>query len=124
MGVNVVYAPSLRPRHEPGNPHLGIRSFGDDPAAVGAARRGDGPGLQSAGVAATVKHFPGLGEATSDTHLGLPDLALARDVLDGRELVPFRAAIAAGARLGDVRARRAAGGDRGRRTCRRRCRGP
>ena len=61
MGVNVVYAPVLDVASNPLNPALGIRSFGDDPASV--ARHGAAMvrGLQAAGVAASVKHFPGLG---------------------------------------------------------------
>ena len=61
LGINVIYAPVLDLASEPGNSAMGIRSFGDDPAAV--ARHGAAMirGLQSAGVAASVKHFPGLG---------------------------------------------------------------
>ena len=90
MGVNVVYAPSLDLASNPDNPAIGIRSFGDDPAAV--ARHGEEfvRGLQSAGVAAAVKHFPGIGDLSGDTHHGLSVVEASRDVLDARELVPFR----------------------------------
>ena len=99
MGVNVVYAPVLDLATNPANPALGIRAFGDSPAAV--ARHGAAMvrGLQAAGVAATVKHAPGMGHISSDTHHGLAVVEAARDVLDAREFVPFRAAFAAGARL-------------------------
>ena len=97
MGVNVVYAPSCDLATNPANPHLGIRSFGDDPAAVGAFAAAMVRGIRSAGAAATIKHFPGLGEADLDTHLGLPDLGLGEAALAARELVPFAAAIEAGA---------------------------
>jgi beta-N-acetylhexosaminidase len=99
MGVNVVYAPVLDLATDPANPALGIRSFGDSPAAV--ARHGAAMvrGLQAAGVAATVKHAPGMGHISSDTHHGLAVVEAAREVLDAREFVPFRAAFAAGARL-------------------------
>jgi beta-N-acetylhexosaminidase len=56
-------------------------------------------GLQTAGVAATVKHAPGIGHISTDTHHSLAVVEAARDVLDAREFVPFRAAFAAGARL-------------------------
>ena len=56
-------------------------------------------GLQAAGVAATVKHAPGMGHISSDTHHGLAVASAERSVLDAREFVPFRAAFAAGARL-------------------------
>ncbi len=99
MGVNVVYAPCIDLATNPANPSLGIRSFGDDPAAV--ARHGVAMvrGLQSAGVAASVKHSPGKGHVASDTHHGLAGVDASRAVLDAREFVPFRAAFAAGVRL-------------------------
>jgi beta-N-acetylhexosaminidase len=99
MGVNVVYAPSCDLATSPANPHLGIRSFGDDPVQVGAFAAAMVRGIRSAGAAATIKHFPGLGEADLDTHLALPDLALDEARLVARELVPFAAAIEAGADL-------------------------
>ncbi len=98
MGVNLVYAPALDLATEPTNAALGIRSFGSDPAAV--ARHGAAMvrGLQSAGVAASIKHFPGLGAAADDTHHGLGVIHGSRHDIETHELVPFRAAIAAGAR--------------------------
>src|SRR5690625_8016666 len=53
-------------------------------------------GMQAAGVLAIAKHFPGHGDTDVDSHLALPTIAHARARLDGVELVPFRAAIAAG----------------------------
>jgi beta-N-acetylhexosaminidase len=99
MGVNVVYAPVLDIASNPANPALGIRSFGGDPLLV--ARHGVAMvrGLQSAGAAATVKHAPGAGEATTDPHHGGAVVSASRAILDTREFVPFRAAFAAGARL-------------------------
>jgi beta-N-acetylhexosaminidase len=99
MGVNVVYAPVLDIASNPANPALGIRSFGDDPAAVALHGAAMVRGLQSAGVGATVKHAPGMGHVAADTHHGLATVVAPRSVLDARELVPFRAAFAAGARL-------------------------
>jgi beta-N-acetylhexosaminidase len=99
MGVNVVYAPVLDVATNPLNPALGIRAFSDDPAFV--ARHGAAMvrGLQSAGVAATVKHAPGAGEAATDPHHGGATVPAGREVLEGREFVPFRAAFAAGVRM-------------------------
>ncbi len=99
MGVNVVYAPVLDLATDPANPALGIRSFGDSPEAVGSHGVAMVRGLQAAGVAATVKHAPGMGHISSDTHHGLAVASAERSVLDAREFVPFRAAFAAGARL-------------------------
>jgi beta-N-acetylhexosaminidase len=56
-------------------------------------------GLQSAGVAASVKHFPGAGEAADDPHHGVATVPASRAILSMRELLPFREAIAAGARV-------------------------
>ncbi len=99
MGVNVIYAPVLDIASNPANPALGIRAFGDGSALV--ARHGAAMvrGLQSAGVAAAIKHFPGAGEAADDPHHGIATVGSSRASLDARELVPFRAAVAAGARV-------------------------
>ena len=99
MGVNLVYAPVCDLATNPRNPVVGIRSFGDDPGAVGALAAAMVRGIQSAGVAATVKHLPGHGEPSGDSHLGLPVIEASADALRARELVPFRAAIAAGAHV-------------------------
>jgi len=99
LGVNVNYGPVCDLATNPANPAIGIRSFGDDPNAVGELVAAAVRGLQSSGVAAALKHFPGIGDAGADSHHELPLLAADRDALDGRELVPFRAGIAAGARV-------------------------
>ena len=99
VGININYAPVLDLNTEPRNPALGTRAFSDDPSV--AARLGAAmvEGLQAAGVAATLKHFPGLGEATLDSHHGMPVIDHSRERLAQVETVPFRAGMAAGARL-------------------------
>ena len=99
LGVNVNYAPVCDVANNPANPALGIRSFGDDPAAVGALAAATVRGLQDGGVAATAKHFPGAGDTAADPHHELPRVPRTSAELAQRELVPFRAALAAGARL-------------------------
>jgi beta-N-acetylhexosaminidase len=99
LGVNVDYAPVCDVASNAANPALGIRGFGDDPEAVGRLAAATVRGLQANGVAATAKHFPGAGDATADPHHGLALVARTRAELAGRELVPFGAALAAGARL-------------------------
>ena len=99
MGVNINYGPVLDLNTNPRNPSLGIRSFGDEPglaAVLGAAMVA---GLQSAGVAATLKHFPGKGEAAVDSHYKMPVIAHSRERLEQIEFPPFKAGIAAGAKL-------------------------
>jgi beta-N-acetylhexosaminidase len=99
LGVNVDYAPVCDLADNPGNPALGIRSFGDDPVAVGRLAAATVRGLQDEGVAATAKHFPGAGDTASDPHHELPLVPRTDAELAERELVPFRAALAAGARM-------------------------
>jgi beta-N-acetylhexosaminidase len=99
MGVTVNYAPVCDLATNPRNPAVGIRSFGDDPTAVGELVAAAVRGLQSAGVAAGLKHFPGIGDVADDTHHRLAVLAADLDRLASSELVPFRAGIDAGARV-------------------------
>ncbi|MFF5250505.1 glycoside hydrolase family 3 protein [Streptomyces leeuwenhoekii] len=97
-GVNFNWAPSADVNSNPGNPVIGVRSFGADPALVARHTAAYVTGLQSAGVAACAKHFPGHGDTAVDSHLDLPRIDADPEVLAERELVPFRAAIAAGTR--------------------------
>jgi beta-N-acetylhexosaminidase len=101
MGVNVCFAPVCDLATNPANPALGIRSFGDDPVVAGRLAAATVRGLGSAGVAATAKHFPGLGDLAVDSHheLGVVGQGKPRQRFDYVELVPFRSAIAAGAQL-------------------------
>lgn len=96
LGATVAYAPVCDLATSPANPGLGIRSFGDDPERVGAFVAATIQGLHDAGVAAVAKHFPGLGDVLADTHHGLGSVPHTRERLDAVELVPFRAALAAG----------------------------
>jgi beta-N-acetylhexosaminidase len=98
-GVTVNFAPSVDVNSDPRNPVIGVRSFGADPALV--ARHGVAyvRGIQSAGVAATAKHFPGHGATTVDSHLGLPVIDVDEAIFRRRELPPFAAAVEAGVEL-------------------------
>jgi beta-N-acetylhexosaminidase len=95
-GIDLNTAPVVDVNSNPANPVIGVRSFGASPSLV--ARHGTAyvAGLQSAGVGACVKHFPGHGDTAVDSHLGLPTVTAPLDVLRSRELVPFAAAVAAG----------------------------
>lgn len=97
LGVNVDFAPVADVNVRPENPVIADRSFGSEPEAVGAQVAAFVRGLQAEGVAATLKHFPGHGATDVDSHLALPRLQLDADTLWARELVPFRAGLAAGA---------------------------
>ena len=96
VGVDLDLAPCADANTDPANPVIGVRSFGADPELVARHTVAFVDGLQSAGVAACVKHFPGHGAVDVDSHHDLPTLAVPLDVLLRRELVPFRAAIEAG----------------------------
>jgi beta-N-acetylhexosaminidase len=96
--VNLNWAPSADVNSNPGNPVIGVRSFGADTGLVARHTAAYVTGLQSAGVAACTKHFPGHGDTAVDSHHALPRIDADLSVLQDRELVPFRAAIAAGTR--------------------------
>ncbi len=95
-GVNLDLAPDADVNSDELNPIIGVRSFGSDPALVARHTAAWVTGLQSLGVAACAKHFPGHGATRADSHLELPTIDVDRETLLARELVPFRAAIAAG----------------------------
>ncbi|MFI7427404.1 glycoside hydrolase family 3 protein [Micromonospora sp. NPDC049836] len=96
MGINLDFAPVadvLATR----STVIGSRSFGADPGNASAQVGGAVRGLQAAGVAASVKHFPGHGLTAADSHTELPVVAQSRAVLDRTAFPPFRAGIDAGA---------------------------
>ncbi|MFF2325275.1 MULTISPECIES: glycoside hydrolase family 3 protein [unclassified Streptomyces] len=95
-GVNLNWAPSADVNSNPGNPIIGVRSFGADPGLVARHTAAYIEGLQAAGVAACTKHFPGHGDTAIDSHHAMPRIDVDLETLHARELVPFRAAIAAG----------------------------
>ena len=98
VGVTLNFAPTVDVNTADDNPIIGTRSFGADPELVGRHTAAAISGLQSSGVAACAKHFPGHGATVADSHLELPTVDADLELLQRRELVPFRAAIAAGAK--------------------------
>ncbi|HEX6048585.1 MAG TPA: glycoside hydrolase family 3 N-terminal domain-containing protein [Gemmatimonadaceae bacterium] len=96
LGVHVSFGPVLDVNNNPANPVIGARSFSEDPRV--AARLGAAlvRGVQEHGMLATAKHFPGHGDTETNSHLSLSTVTASRARLDSVELVPFRAAIAAG----------------------------
>src|SRR5450759_26474 len=97
IGVQVNFAPVVDVNNNPRNPVINTRSYGEDPEAVGRLGSAYVRGLQAGGMIATLKHFPGHGDTDVDSHLGLPIIKDARDVLERTEFPPFKAGIAAGA---------------------------
>jgi len=97
-GVNLDLAPVADVNTNPLNPVIGVRAFGSDPELVARHVAASVTGLQSRGVIACAKHFPGHGAAETDSHLELPTISSGLAELRRVELVPFRAAIEAGVR--------------------------
>ncbi len=97
-GCTLTFAPDVDVNANPDNPVIGVRSFGADAELVARHTAAWVDGLQQTGVAASAKHFPGHGDTATDSHLELPVVDLPIETLRARELVPFRAAIAAGSR--------------------------
>jgi beta-N-acetylhexosaminidase len=95
-GVNLDLAPTVDVNTTEDNPIIGTRSFGADPARASRHAAAAIEGLQSAGVAACAKHFPGHGATTADSHLELPTVDAPVALLRNRDLPPFAAAITAG----------------------------
>jgi beta-N-acetylhexosaminidase len=99
VGINVNFAPVADVNNNPDNPVIGTRSFGDDPRLVARLAAAMIHGLQSAGIAATAKHFPGHGDTASDSHDCAPVVPHSIERLRRIELPPFRAAVKAGVKL-------------------------
>ncbi|MBO1437892.1 beta-N-acetylhexosaminidase [Meiothermus sp. CFH 77666] len=95
LGINWNFAPSVDVNTNPKNPVIGDRSFGSDPKKVARLALAWVRGLESAGVMATVKHFPGHGDTALDSHLDLPVVNKSLEELERTELYPFRKAVEA-----------------------------
>lgn len=95
LGVNMDLAPVLDVLVDPNSP-IGSRSYGRDPALVARLGTAAIRGYQDAGIAATAKHFLGLGSSSLESHHNLPIVWRSAQQLEADELVPMRAAIAAG----------------------------
>ena len=99
VGINVDFAPDADVVPASGSSAIGDRSFGSDPQRDATLVAAAVQGYQSAGVAATIKHFPGLGRISADTHQSLPTLDVACDEWNAVESVPMRAGVDAGVAL-------------------------
>jgi beta-N-acetylhexosaminidase len=97
-GINVSLAPVADVPSVPGAALAG-RAFSDDPARAAASVAGAVAGWRAGGVAATVKHFPGLGGAMVNTDFGAATIERTAAELRAVDLVPFRAAVRAGVPL-------------------------
>ncbi|MBS2969164.1 glycoside hydrolase family 3 C-terminal domain-containing protein [Metabacillus sp. KIGAM252] len=93
LGINVNFAPSLDVNNNPGNPVIGVRSFGSSPELVASLGLQTIKGLQDQNMATTAKHFPGHGDTAVDSHYGLPMVTHDKERLKNVELYPFQKAI-------------------------------
>jgi beta-N-acetylhexosaminidase len=98
VGVDLNLAPVADVNSDPRNPVIGVRSFGADPQLASRHVAAFTAAHEAAGVATSIKHFPGHGDTATDSHLAVPVVDVPLDVLRARDLPPFRAAIDAGAR--------------------------
>jgi beta-N-acetylhexosaminidase len=97
VGIQWIYAPDADVNNNPGNPIINTRSFGEDPARGAEFVTAFVRGVEENGGLATAKHFPGHGDTASDSHIDLPVIHADKERLEHLELVPFRAAVSAGA---------------------------
>jgi beta-N-acetylhexosaminidase len=96
VGIHLTFSPVADVNNNPGNPIINTRSFGEDPAAVARLVAAYVQGAREHGLFTTAKHFPGHGDTGVDSHISVPVAPGCWDRLDTLEMVPFRAAIAAG----------------------------
>jgi|GEM_PF-283614 len=93
LGINVDYAPVMDTNDNPKNPVIGLRSFSDDPNLVAKLGIQVMKGLQNNNIATALKHFPGHGNTSTDSHTGMPVVNKTINQLKEVELVPFQAAM-------------------------------
>jgi beta-glucosidase-like glycosyl hydrolase len=96
LGVHINFAPVLDVNNNPANPVIGTRSFGENPQKVAEKGIAYAKGLESVGIMAVGKHFPGHGDTSDDSHKTLPLITHERERLDEIELYPFRQFINSG----------------------------
>lgn len=96
-GVHWIFAPDADINNNADNPIINVRSFGESAQEVSRYVEEFVRGVEENGALATAKHFPGHGNVSVDSHLALATVTGSRENLEENELVPFRAAIRAGA---------------------------
>lgn len=90
LGIHVNFAPVVDINTNPNNPIIGNRSFGEDKKNVTSKAIAFSQGMQSKGVLANAKHFPGHGDTATDSHIGLPVLNFDKERLENIELYPYK----------------------------------
>ncbi len=95
VGLNTLFAPSADCNSNPHNSIIGMRSFGENPKRVAAMTAAAVRGTRDGGAIPTVKHFPGHGDTTTDSHRGIPTVNRSREELFAIDLLPFAEGIKA-----------------------------
>lgn len=90
IGIHVNFAPVVDINTNPENPIIGNRSFGENKYNVTEKAISFTKGMQSTGVLANAKHFPGHGDTSTDSHKTLPFLNFSLQRLDSIELYPYK----------------------------------
>lgn len=98
MGINVNFAPVCDINNNPANPVIGCRSFGENKKRVARKSAFYAKAMQSVGVIAVGKHFPGHGDTDVDSHLDLPVIKHTKAYIDSVDLFPFRHLVSNGIR--------------------------
>ena len=98
-GIDIDFAPVADVNSNPDNTVIGDRSFSSDPLIAGNMCSAFLEGLEQTGVAGCLKHFPGHGDTSTDSHLGYVELNKSRPELEQTELLPFKIGIQNGAGL-------------------------
>jgi len=91
MGINWDFAPVVDVNTNPSNPIIGNRSFGSEVSNVTQSALSYSNGLQDNNILAAIKHFPGHGDTSTDSHLDLPVVSHNLERLNSIELAPFKA---------------------------------
>ncbi len=95
VGLNTLFAPAADCNSNPHNSIIGMRSFGENPKRVAAMTAAAVRGTRDGGAIPTVKHFPGHGDTTTDSHRGIPTVNRSKEELFAIDLFPFAEGIKA-----------------------------
>lgn len=93
LGFNMDFAPVSDVNSNPANPIIGVRSFSDDPQTAAEYVTAFIKGLDAAGIATALKHFPGHGNVGEDSHTHLPCSEFDLEAIQNCDLIPFQAGI-------------------------------
>ena len=98
-GIDINFAPVADVNTNPRNIVIGPRAFSNDPRVAAPMVKAYVKGLQKTGVLACLKHFPGHGDTTADTHFGYAMSRKTWEEIDDCEMIPFEAGLSAGAKI-------------------------